>query len=414
MSTIAHSSVDDYPVIDTLRRRFKGQTPPSFELELPDGSISVFGTAALGQRSDAAAPAFRLRLNNAAGVKALSSLDAYAIGVAFLEGDLDIMGDFLRAFELRRYFTDRHPLLSLWRYLRPLLHGQSAQNKKLVPRHYDRGNDFYFTFLDRQHRLYSQALFFDESETLEQAVENKLDYIRSICRIGPGTRVLDVGAGWGSFSRYAATLGANVTMLTVSRAQQKYLRQIIDDSDNPERLQVIREDIYAFSPGQRFDVIVLLGVMEHLPQYQRLLRHFDQLLETDGRIFMDFSAVRRKYNVSTFTYRYVFEGKCSPVYMPELIAAANSGPYEIIAVHNDRHSYFLTLKAWASKLEANRDQLVRDFDEQTYRLFQLYLWSTAFALHSDGDLESYRVVLQKCHGRPSETIGLFVRPEIPG
>ena len=204
---------------------------------------------------------------------------------------------------------------------------------------------------------------------------------------------------------YAAALGADVTMLTVSGQQKNYLEQVIANG-NSENMRVILEDIYKFHPDQQFDAIVLLGVMEHLPHYQRLLRHFDQILKPDGRVYMDFSAIRKKFQISTFTYRYVFEGNGTPVYLPELITAANNGPYEVVAVHNDRHSYFLTLKAWAGKLEANRDKLVAEFGEQTYRLFQLYIWSTAFALGHDGNLQSYRVVLQKCKDRPSETIGL--------
>ena len=43
-----------------------------------------------------------------------------------------------------------------------------------MTQHYDYGDDFYFSFLDRQARLYSQALFRSEDDTLEQAAQNKL------------------------------------------------------------------------------------------------------------------------------------------------------------------------------------------------------------------------------------------------
>ena len=349
---------------------------------------------------------FRIVAKSSKGDNALGSFDEFDTAVAYVEGDIDFEGDFLSAFELRRFFVDRHPLRSIARFLRPYLTGQSAQNKALVPKHYDFGNDFYFTFLDKRFRLYSQALFLTDNESLEAAAANKLDYICESCRIGPGTDVLDIGAGWGSFSFYAAERGANVTMLTVSSEQQTFLQDELKKQPAADRLQVILEDIYAFQPDRKFDAITLLGVMEHLPDYARLLQHFEQLLKDNGRVYMDFSAIRRKYGISTFTYSNVFEGNGSPVYLPGLVDAANEGAFEIVEVLNDRHSYYLTVKHWAESLEANRATLAERFGEPTFRLFQLYLWATAFSLGCAEHLQAYRIVLQNSRGEPSTAVGL--------
>jgi cyclopropane-fatty-acyl-phospholipid synthase len=121
---------------------------------------------------------------------------------------------------------------------------------------------------------------------------------------------------------------------------------------------------------------------------------------------MDFAANRKKFNVSSFTYRYVFPGSHTPVILPDLLAAANRTSFEPIALQNDRHSYFLTLQNWARNLEAAHDELARRYGERTYRLFQLYLWGSAHQFQRDGELESYRVVFQKSLGAPSTEIGL--------
>src|SRR3546814_4820125 len=60
---------------------------------------------------------------------------------------------------LRPFLSDRHPWLLLLRFAIPLLRGQVASDNRAVPRHYDHGNELYFAFLDRRHRLYSQALY---------------------------------------------------------------------------------------------------------------------------------------------------------------------------------------------------------------------------------------------------------------
>src|SRR5207253_2145561 len=120
----------------------------------------------------------------------------------------------------------------------------------------------------------------------------------------------------------------------------------------PGRSTVVYESIFDYAPAERYDAIVLLGVMEHLPNYPALFRKFEALLKRGGRLYMDFAAGRRKFDVSAFTYRYIFPGDHTPVVLPELLAAAKRTALEPITLHTDRHSYFLTPQAWARNLEA--------------------------------------------------------------
>ncbi|MGH8800533.1 MAG: SAM-dependent methyltransferase [Casimicrobiaceae bacterium] len=389
-------------LMSTFRQHLATHGAAAFDLTLPDGETHKFRSNGHGNGADPEPPpAFRLHVRNHRGSRALLSMDEYAIAEAYVNADIDVEGDILEAFGLRRLFTDDHPMLSLLRFLQPLLAGRNRADRKAIHTHYDLGNEFYWTFLDQRHRLYSQALYRTGTESLEQAAENKLNYIHDACRLGPGSRVLDLGAGWGAFSRFAASRGCNVTMLTLSEEQYAHLSKLSAEPSYDGRLTARLESIFELEPGERFDAIVLLGVMEHLPDYHRLMRHLDTLLEAGGYLYMDFVATRKKRAISTFTHRHVFPGDHSPVVMHELIAATNRVPLEIIAIHNDRHSYFLTAKAWAERLDAARDKLSKSFGDKAVRSFQLYLWSVANCLYRDGDLESYRVVLKKSIGLPS-------------
>jgi cyclopropane-fatty-acyl-phospholipid synthase len=321
-----------------------------------------------------------------------------------MHGDLDFSGDLLAALDLRRVLSDRHPLASIWRFVQPWLLGDARADKTWVPQHYDYGNDFYFAFLDRKFRLYSQALYRSQDDSLEEAAQNKLDWILDACRLEAGQHVLDVGGGWGSFAGYAGSRGVDVTMLTISREQYAYLSEWCATHTLPGRSKVVYESIFDYEPAERYDAIVLLGVMEHLPNYAALFRKFEALLEPGGRLYMDFAAGRRKFDVSAFTYRYIFPGDHTPVVLPELLAAANRTALEPITLHNDRHSYFLTLQAWARNLEAAHEELAARFGERVYRLFQIYLWAGAH-LHRVGGLESYRVLFQKSRDLPSAELG---------
>ncbi len=393
-----------------LAKRIATSDAPAFEIELADGVVHRLAS----EQAAAAEPAFRISIRSKRGLKALTSLQENAIAVAYMEGDLDVSGDFAQAMALRDSFSDFHPLLSVWRFLRPMLGGQVKADNEWVPQHYDHGNEFYFTFLDNEVGLYSQALYKADDETLEQAVVNKLDYILDVCRLEKGSHVLDVGAGWGAFERYAGRRGIDSTMLTLSHEQRAFLEEFASSHDMPATLDVKYANIYEYlgppsedgSP-ECYDAVVLLGVMEHLPDYERLFRQFEKLVRPGGFVYMDFAANRTKFKVRSFTYQYVFPGNHTPVVIPDLLAAANKTAFEPIAVHNDRHSYYLTLCAWGRRLEAARERLGREFGEKVFRLFQMYLWGCAHQMRSTGTLESFRVVLQKSAGTDSANVGVY-------
>ena len=392
------SSVDNAAVIGAFRQKFDIAQVPAFAIRFPDGSQSSFG--APGD------PNFQITIKTAVGAKAVQSFDEYAIALAYLDDDIVLEGDFLVMMDMRDHLTDRHPWLQFVRFAAPMLLGQVRNDNRLTPRHYNHGNDLYFKFLDRTHKLYSQALYEHDDDTLEQAAEQKLCNVWDACRLAPGSRVLDVGAGWGSFSRFAAGRGADVTMLTLSTEQLAHLESVAENHTGCGSMTPKLTNLYEFETDKKFDAIVLLGVMEHLPHYKRFLSHAASLLREHGRIYMDFAANRTKFQSSTFSHQHVFEGNHSLVHMPGLVDAVNDSPFEIVTIHNDRHSYFETLRAWAQNLDAATDELVERYGLRDTRIFQLYLWGTAHCMGPSGKIESYRVVIQKSAARPSLHVGL--------
>src|SRR5262249_47575442 len=159
-------------------------------------------------------------------------------------------------------------------------------------------------------------------------------------------------------------------------------------------LSLIYQSIFEFSAPEPFDSAVLLGVTEHLPDYSELIRKLQELIKPGGHVYLDFVAFRKKYAISSFTLRHVFPGRGSPVVLADLVRAVHRSAFEIVALHNDRHSYFLTFRDWARNLEAASASLIQRYGERSYRLFRLYLWATAHCLCREGQLESYRIVLQ--------------------
>ncbi len=199
-------------VLDLLRRALPADTP----LEL-----------ALADDAGAEPPRTPARIV-VGGPDALARLlwppSADALGEAYLRGDIDIEGDIWtavdagRAFNLRRLGRALPRLARLELELRrgaapapPLkrvarLSGQRhsrARDLAAVRFHYDVGNEFYALWLDRR-LVYSCAYFETPATSIDAAQEAKLDLICRKLRLKPGTRLLDIGCGWGSLVAFAA------------------------------------------------------------------------------------------------------------------------------------------------------------------------------------------------------------------
>lgn len=203
---------------------------------------------------------------------------------------------------------------------------------------------------------------------------------------------MDVGGGWGSFVEYAGKKGINVTALTLAKASRKYLNDLIQKLQLP--CHVKYEDFYEHKSSEPYDAIVILGVMEHLPNYKAVVKQFESLLRPGGRIYLDASSFRKKYFKPTFISRYVFPGNHRFLCLHEFLEKVSKTHLEIRCIFNDRHSYYLTCREWARNLEASRDMIVDRWSEKLYRIFHLYLWGSSYSFYCH-DMDAFRVVLER-------------------
>jgi cyclopropane-fatty-acyl-phospholipid synthase len=382
------ASVDDTlvtrydKIFRLIQNRIADQIKIPFEIRLWGDHSYHFGKGE---------PAVKVLVKDRDGLAALSGLDELKICEAYMAGSLDVVGDMLGFVSLRGVLSDSHPLHRLWRRIAPLFIGREQTDRQAIASHYDYDNEFYLMFMDPT-RCYSQAVFERDDETLETAQRRKLDFAIDACRLKPGSRVLDVGGGWGTFTEHAGRRGIEVTSLTISRHSEAFLTDLIQRLRLPCR--VLNRDFLEYAAPEPYDAIVILGVMEHLPDYPAVLRQFQRLLKPGGYVYLDASAFREKYSKPTFVSRYIFPGDHSYFCLHEFLTAVAKTPLEVLAVHNDRHSYYLTCKAWAENLEAARDEIISRWGEVLYRRFRLYLWGSAYAFLSRG-MDAYRVVLQR-------------------
>jgi cyclopropane-fatty-acyl-phospholipid synthase len=353
----------------------------SFALRSVEGPLYIFGNNA---------PEFTIVLNNENAITALSTLNQNTIIEAYLNGDIDIDGDIMSALALRELFSDSRGMRFLWRFIQPMLFGQVKSDKKWIASHYDIDASFFLLFLDNRYRAYSQAVYLNDDESLEDAETHKFDFALNAVKAKPGDKVLDIGSGWGSFIEYAGKKGIEVTSLTISQRSVEFVTDIIEREKLP--CKVLLEHFLEHNPGIKYDAIVNCGVTEHLPDYTASLKQYEKLLKPGGYVYLDASADRVKHAQGTFMARYVFEGNGSLLCLHEYLQEVAKSPFEVEGVWNDRHNYYLTTKAWGERLDAHREEIEQRWGKKLYRIFQLYLWGSAEGFRS-GMIDAYRVVL---------------------
>src|SRR5262249_1421020 len=160
--------------------------------------------------------------------------------------------------------------------------------------------------LDDRYHLYSQCLFTEhelgkEDEKLGEAAQHKLNHMERHLRLKrTGGRVLDIGGGWGGgISYYGRSPRVNVTSLTIADDSTKYRDGIKKKKD-----EVLLEDLLEHRRREYYDAVVILGVIEHIPNYGRFCERVWDALKPGGMLYLDASATKQKYAASAFTRRY--------------------------------------------------------------------------------------------------------------
>src|ERR1017187_2191552 len=166
----------------------------------------------------------------------------------WINGNVDIKGDFEEFMKARSgYFdysvTAHHIKFLVTRLIPEVVIHSKAQDERIVREHYDRGNDFFASFLGPR-MVYTSGFFMDvENESLELAQDRKMSMVCQKLMMKPGEKHLDIGCGWGTLVTYAAKhFGMDATGVTIAQEGYDWGTKQIKDHGVSDKARILRSD----------------------------------------------------------------------------------------------------------------------------------------------------------------------------
>ena len=364
------------PLKRLIESRYGGRGLP-VALVLPDGGRVVLSPE---PEIDVIARSWR-------GVKALAAPAMGTLARAYVHQDIDFTGSARRALALAEAMvgTIAESGHSLRAGLRGLWHRRRG-NRANIQHHYDVSNAFYKLWLDAR-MVYSCAYFRSESDTLDDAQEQKLDHICRKLRLAPGERLLDIGCGLGGLIFWAAQhYGVEATGITLSQNQRDFVAAEIAARGLQQRVRVELRDYLDLPEDVHYGKIASVGMFEHvgLRNFGRYFGKIYRILEPGGLVLNHgithnrIGAASLGSGIGDFVEEYVFPGG-ELTHVSRVIGGLARAGLEVIDAEALREHYAKTLWNWVERLEAHADAARAEAGEEKFRVWRIYMAGSAHA-----------------------------------
>jgi len=379
-------------VMQTLERMTLG----CLHLELPDGTRQTIG-------SPGAAISANVRITTWDFFKRCVLYGDVGFGEAYMDGDWETE-DITKVISWFILNVENSPAMSGSRGKKFLINLLGWQNRlghllrpnslttsrRNISEHYDLGNDFYRLFLDPT-MTYSSGLFTSITQTLEQAQVAKYDRLCRQLKLKPGEHVLEIGSGWGGFSRHAAkNYGVRITTVTISEEQFKFARELFQKEGLADRVEIKLQD-YRLLEG-KFDKIVSIEMLEAVGDafLETYFAKCHELLKPEGLLAVqmitcpDSRHDSLRKNVD-WIQKHIFPGSLLLSIHRVNEALRRTGDLFLYDLKDLGLSYAETLKRWRNTFNQNEAGVrALKFDTRFIRKWNYYLsyCEAAFAMRN--------------------------------
>lgn len=393
----------------------------SVRVEMPDGTVRG------GSKNDPTAPVMQLvrpdRFYTRLGADGL-----VGFGESYMAGDWEApdLGGLLAVFaeqmgtlvpeplqRLRAFYVARQPNREK---------NSTANTRSNISRHYDLSNDLFELFLDRT-MTYSSALFDSPQhqgipvghehvtaadapttdptwDQFADAQQRKIDRLLDQAGVGAGSRVLEIGTGWGELAIRAAKRGATIRSVTLSSEQQALARRRIADAGHADVATVDLLDYRAVDGV--YDAIISVEMIEAVGHqyWQTYFETIDSLLAPGGKVAIQAITMPHDRMLATkYTYtwvhKYIFPGGFLPsTEAIEAITAKHTALRVTGRLTMGQH-YAQTLRLWDEQFAAH-STAVDDlgFDGVFRRMWHFYLEYSRGGFQS-GYIDVQQILLER-------------------
>jgi cyclopropane-fatty-acyl-phospholipid synthase len=237
-------------------------------------------------------------------------------------------------------------------------------------------------------------------DALADAQRAKIDRLLDKAGVGAGTRLLEIGTGWGELALRAAARGASVYSVTLSSEQQALAQERIAAAGYADRVTVALQD-YRAVEGE-YDAVVSVEMIEavgyeYWPIYFQTI---DRVLAPGGKvaiqaITMPHGRMLATRDAYTWVHKYIFPGG----FLPSVRAIESVTQQHTTLRVRERMGmgdhYAATLRLWEERfLQRSRGVAELGFDAVFQRMWLFYLCYSRAGFQS-GYLDVQQIVLDR-------------------
>ena len=268
----------------------------------------------------------------------------------------------------------------------------NRQNRKrstqVAREHYDLSGVLPDALLD-PYNQYTCA-YFDNTDDLNVAQEKKMDLICRKLNLQKNDRLLDIGCGWGGFSKFSAErYGCRVTGISISKEQISYA------SDFCKGLPVdIKYCDYRDIEGE-YDKVLICGMIERVgyKNYHKIFKKvYDHISDNGLFLLHTIGSNLSGRSGDPFVNKYIFTNGLIPSI--KQLDKAREGMFSVQDVQNLAVHYVPTLMAWYKNFQNNWTSISTEYDERFRRMFEYYLLASAGSFRA-GYLQHWQFVFSK-------------------
>ncbi len=251
------------------------------------------------------------------------------------------------------------------------------RSQKNISLHYDLGNDFFSTWLDKT-LTYSCGIFNSSQETLEQAQINKYNRLIGMVKPNKGDKILEIGCGWGGFAEHIAkNYDIKLDCITISKKQFSFTKERIRRQGLNHKVNVKMMDYRDLK--NKYDIIVSIEMIEAVGE-EYLKKYFNIIKENlspGGRgaiqaIIIKDELYNRYRTREDFIQKHIFPGGFLPSFK-SLNKLSNNSGLKIDRYHLYGSHYSSTLQKWRESFLNSWDSISKQgFDLSFKKMWDFY------------------------------------------